>query len=49
MAMLIKPDDSSKKCCDDIFGKRLMTVDDMKVGSDIIMNKFKRLVMGVLK
>ena len=49
MAMLIKPDDSSKKCCDDIFGKRLMTVDNMKSGSDIIMNKFKRLVMGVLK
>ena len=49
MAMLIKPNDSSKKCCDDIFGKRLMTVDNMKSGSDIIMNKFKRLVMGVLR
>ena len=49
MAILIKPTGYSKKCCEDIFGKRLMTVDDMKSGSDIIMNKFKRLVVEVLK
>ena len=49
MAMLIKPSDYAKECCDRIFGNRLMTVDNMQDGSDIIMNKFKRLVMGVLK
>ena len=49
MAILIKPSDHSKKCCNDIFGNRLMVVDNMKGGSDIIMNKFKRLVMSVLK
>jgi len=49
MAILIKPSDYSKKCCSDVFGNRLMVVDNMKAGSDIIMNKFKRLVMGVLK
>ena len=49
MAMLIKPSDYAKECCDRIFGNRLMTVDNMQDGSDIIMNKFKRLVMGVLR
>ena len=46
--LLIKPSDHSKKCCEDIFGKRLIVTDDMKSGSDIIMNRFKSLVMGVL-
>jgi len=49
MAMLIKPSDYAKECCDRIFGNRLMTVNNMQDGSDIIMNKFKRLVMGVLR
>ena len=48
MVLLIKPSDYSRKCCEDIFGKRLIVADDMESGSDIIMNKFKRLVMGVL-
>ena len=48
IVLLIKPSDYSKKCCEDIFGKRLIVTDDMKSGSDIIMNKFKGLVMGVL-
>jgi hypothetical protein len=49
VVILIKPTDFSRKCCEDIFGKRLIVADDMKSGSDIIMNKFKSLVMGVLK
>jgi len=49
VVILIKPTDFSRKCCEDIFGKRLIMADDMKSGSDIIMNKFKSLVMGVLK
>lgn len=49
IVLLIKPSDFSRKCCEDIFGKRLIVTDDMKSGSDIIMNKFKSLVMGVLK
>ena len=48
VVMLIKPSDFSQKCSEDIFGKRLIVTDDMKSGSDIIMNKFKGLVMGVL-
>jgi hypothetical protein len=48
VVLLIKPSDHSKKCCEDIFGKRLIVTDDMKSGSDIIMNRFKSLVMGVL-
>ena len=49
VVLLIKPSDFSQKCSEDIFGKRLIIADDMKKGSDIIMNKFKHLVMGVLK
>ena len=49
VVLLIKPSDFSQKCSEDIFGKRLIVADDMKKGSDIIMNKFKSLVMGVLK
>jgi hypothetical protein len=49
VVLLIKPSDFSQKCSEDIFGKRLIVADDMKSGSDIIMNKFKHLVMGVLK
>ena len=49
VVLLIKPSDFSQKCSEDIFGKRLIVADDMKSGSDIIMNKFKSLVMGVLK
>jgi hypothetical protein len=49
VVVLIKPSDFSQKCCEDIFGRRLIVTDDMKSGSDIIMNKFKGLVMGVLK
>ena len=49
VVILIKPSDFSQKCCEDIFGRRLIVTDDMKSGSDIIMNKFKHLVMGVLK
>ena len=49
VVILIKPSDFSQKCCEDIFGRRLIVTDDMKSGSDIIMNKFKSLVMGVLK
>jgi hypothetical protein len=49
VVLLIKPSDYSKKCCEDIFGNRLIVADDMKKGSDIIMNKFKHLVMGVLR
>tara|TARA_Y100000310_G_scaffold218078_1_gene219232 strand:- start:1961 stop:3613 length:1653 start_codon:yes stop_codon:yes gene_type:complete len=49
IVLLIKPSDFSRKCCEDIFGKRLIVTDDMKSGSDIIMNKFKGLVMGVLR
>ena len=37
-----------EKYCKEIFNDRLIVVNDMKDGSDIIMNKFKRLVMGVL-
>ena len=48
LVLLINPTDFSQKCCEDIFGKRLIVTDDMKSGSDIIMNKFKSLVMGVL-
>ena len=48
IVLLIKPSDYSRKCCEDIFGKRLIVTDDMESGSDIIMNKFKSLVMGVL-
>ena len=48
LVLLINPTDFSQKCCEDIFGKRLIVTDDMKSGSDIIMNKFKHLVMGVL-
>jgi len=48
IVMLIKPSDTSQKCSEDIFGKRLIITDDMKSGSDIIMNRFKSLVMGVL-
>ena len=48
VVILIKPTDFSRKCCEDIFGNRLIVADDMKSGSDIIMNKFKSLVMGVL-
>jgi Mg-chelatase subunit ChlD len=49
IVLLIKPSDFSQKCSEDIFGKRLIVADDMKSGSDIIMNKFKSLVVGVLK
>jgi len=48
IVMLIKPTATSEKYCKEIFNDRLIVVNDMKDGSDIIMNKFKRLVMGVL-
>ena len=49
MTMLINPSYYAKDSCKQIFGKRLMTVDDMEEGSEFIVNKFKRLVMDVLR
>jgi len=49
MTMLINPSYYDKECCKKIFGRRLMTVDNMEEGSEFIVNKFKRLVVEVLK
>jgi hypothetical protein len=49
MAMLVSTSDYAKDCCKQIFGKRIMFVDDMTEGNEIIIKRFKRLVMEVLK
>ena len=49
MAMLIEPTPGSKEYSKEIFGKKLMVVSGMEDGSEVIVKRFKRLVMEVLK
>jgi len=49
MAMLIEPTPGSKVYSKEIFGKKLMVVNNMEDGSEVIVKRFKRLVMDVLK
>ena len=49
MVMLITPTPSSREYSKEIFGKRLMIVNDMADGSEVIVKRFKRLVMEVLR
>ena len=49
MSMLVTPSESSERSCREIFGSRLMTVDDMKDGKEIIVKKFRTLVAQVLR
>ena len=49
MSMLVTPSYSSEQSCKEIFGSRLMTVDDMEGGKEIIVKKFRTLVSQVLR
>ena len=49
MSMLVTPSCSSEESCKKIFGSRLMTVDDMEDGKELIVKKFRTLVAQVLR
>ena len=49
MSMLVTPSYSSEESCKKIFGSRLMTVDDMEDGKELIVKKFRTLVSQVLR
>ena len=49
MSMLVTPSSSSEASCKEIFGSRLMTVDSMEDGKELIVKKFRTLVSQVLR
>ena len=49
MSMLVNPSYTTEESCKQIFGSRLMTVDDMQDGKELIVKKFRTLVAQVLK